>query len=100
MVITEPMPSMPVKFWNDPDGQRYYDSYFSMFPGVCRHGAWITITDRGSGIISGRSEATRNRHGVRLGPADIYAVRDGDPEVAESLPTGAEQPNAGSPTPL
>ena len=100
MVITEPMPSMPVKFWNDPDGQRYYDSYFSMFPGVWRHGDWITITDRGSVIISGRSDATLNRHGVRLGSADIYDVVDGVPEVAESLVIGAEQPNGGYWMPL
>ncbi|SDS14509.1 acetoacetyl-CoA synthetase [Brevibacterium sandarakinum] len=100
MVITEPMPSMPVKFWNDPDGQRYRDTYFSMFPGVWRHGDWITITDRGSVIISGRSDATLNRHGVRLGSADIYDVVDGIPEVAESLVIGAEQPDGGYWMPL
>ena len=92
MVITAPMPSMPVKFWNDPDGERYRDTYFSMFPGVWRHGDWITITDHGSVIISGRSDATLNRQGVRLGSADIYGVVDGIPEVAESLVIGAEQP--------
>ncbi|WP_193070101.1 acetoacetate--CoA ligase [Brevibacterium aurantiacum] len=100
MVITEPMPSMPVKFWNDPDGQRYRETYFSMFPGVWRHGDWITITDRGSVIISGRSDATLNRHGVRLGSADIYDVVDGIPEVAESLVIGAEQPDGGYWMPL
>ena len=100
MVITAPMPSMPVKFWNDPDGERYRDTYFSMFPGVWRHGDWITITDRGSVIISGRSDATLNRHGVRLGSADIYDVVDGVDEVAESLVIGAEQPNGGYWMPL
>ncbi|MDN5876472.1 MAG: acetoacetate--CoA ligase [Brevibacterium sp.] len=100
MVITAPMPSMPVKFWNDPDGTRYRDTYFSMFPGVWRHGDWITITERGSVIISGRSDATLNRHGVRLGSADIYDVVDGIPEVAESLVIGAEQPGGGYWMPL
>ncbi|MGO1177555.1 MAG: AMP-binding enzyme, partial [Brevibacterium aurantiacum] len=100
MVITAPMPSMPVKFWNDPDGERYRDTYFSMFPGVWRHGDWITITDRGSVIISGRSDATLNRQGVRLGSADIYDVVDGIPEVAESLVIGAEQPDGGYWMPL
>ena len=100
MVITAPMPSMPVKFWNDPDGERYRDTYFSMFPGVWRHGDWITITDHGSVIISGRSDATLNRQGVRLGSADIYDVVDGIPEVAESLVIGAEQPDGGYWMPL
>ncbi|SMX85047.1 acetoacetate--CoA ligase [Brevibacterium aurantiacum] len=100
MVITAPMPSMPVKFWNDTDGERYRDTYFSMFPGVWRHGDWITITDHGSAIISGRSDATLNRQGVRLGSADIYDVVDGIPEVAESLVIGAEQPDGGYWMPL
>ncbi|MCD1287674.1 MULTISPECIES: acetoacetate--CoA ligase [unclassified Brevibacterium] len=100
MVITAPMPTMPVKFWDDPDGQRYRDTYFSMFPGVWRHGDWITITDHGSVIISGRSDATLNRHGVRLGSADIYDVVDGIAEVAESLVIGAEQPDGGYWMPL
>ncbi|SMY00807.1 acetoacetate--CoA ligase [Brevibacterium antiquum] len=100
MVITEPMPSMPVKFWNDPDGQRYRGTYFSMFPGVWRHGDWITITDHGSVIISGRSDATLNRHGVRLGSADIYDIVDDIAEVAESLVIGAEQPDGGYWMPL
>src|SRR5699024_6810094 len=69
VVIAEPMPPRPGAFWNEPDGQRYRDTYFSMFPGVWRHGDWITITERGSVIISGRSDATLNRHGVRLGSA-------------------------------
>ncbi|WP_166969625.1 acetoacetate--CoA ligase [Brevibacterium atlanticum] len=100
MVITAPMPTMPVKFWNDPDGQRYRETYFSMFPGVWRHGDWITITDHGSVIISGRSDATLNRHGVRLGSADIYDIVDDIAEVAESLVIGAEQPDGGYWMPL
>ena len=100
MVITAPMPTMPVKFWNDPDGQRYRETYFSMFPGVWRHGDWSTITDHGSVIISGRSDATLNRHGVRLGSADIYDIVDDIAEVTESLVIGAEQPHGGYWMPL
>jgi acetoacetyl-CoA synthetase len=72
LVITEPMPSMPVCLWNDPDGSRYRDSYFDMYPGVWRHGDWIELTERGTAIISGRSDATINRGGVRMGTAEIY----------------------------
>src|SRR5699024_1913180 len=89
-----------VKFWNDPDGQRYRDTYFSMFQGGWRHGDWKTITDRGSVIISGRSDATLNRHGVRLGSADICDVVDGIDEGADSLVIGADQPQAGYWMPL
>src|SRR4051795_8178942 len=67
LVLTEPMPSMPIYFWNDPDGERYRDSYFDMFPGVWRHGDWIEITERGTAIISGRSDSTINRGGIRMG---------------------------------
>src|SRR5699024_2865059 len=100
MVITETMPTTPVKFWSDRVGQGYRDTGSLMFPGVWRHGDWITITDRGSVIISGRSDATLNRHGVRLGSADIYDVVDGIDEVTESLVIGAEQPNGGYWMPL
>ena len=85
LVITAPMPSMPVAFWNDPDGERYRAAYFEDFPGVWRHGDWITFTDRGSCVISGRSDATLNRGGVRIGTAEFYAVVEGDPAVADSL---------------
>jgi acetoacetyl-CoA synthetase len=72
LVITEPLPSMPIYFWNDPDGERLRDSYFSMWPGVWRHGDWIEITERGTAIIYGRSDSTINRGGVRMGTAEIY----------------------------
>ena len=85
LVITRPMPSMPVAFWNDPDGSRYRAAYFEDFPGVWRHGDWITFTERGSCVISGRSDATLNRGGVRIGTAEFYAVVEAIPEVADSL---------------
>ena len=72
LVITEPMPSMPIYFWGDDDGSRYRDSYFSMFPGVWRHGDWIKITSRGTAVIYGRSDSTINRGGVRMGTSEIY----------------------------
>jgi acetoacetyl-CoA synthetase len=72
LVITEPLPSMPIYFWNDPDGERLRDSYFSMWPGVWRHGDWIEITERGTAIIYGRSDSTINRGGVRMGTSEIY----------------------------
>ena len=84
-VITEPMPSMPISFWGDPDGSRYRESYFEMFPGVWRHGDWIEITDRGTAIISGRSDATINRGGVRMGTSEIYRVVLGLDEVVDAL---------------
>jgi acetoacetyl-CoA synthetase len=85
LVITKPMPSMPVAFWNDPDGARYRDAYFGIWPGVWRHGDWITITERGSCVITGRSDATLNRGGVRIGTAEFYAVVEGFAEVSDSL---------------
>jgi len=85
LVITEPMPSMPVGFWGDTDGSRYRAAYFEDFPGVWRHGDWITFTDDGACVITGRSDATLNRGGVRLGTSDFYAVVEELPEVADSL---------------
>ena len=85
LVITAPMPSMPVSFWNDPSGERYRDAYFSQWPGVWRHGDWITFTERGSCVISGRSDATLNRGGVRIGTAEFYALVEADPDVVDSL---------------
>ena len=85
LVITEPMPSMPVGFWGDADGSRYRAAYFDTFPGVWRHGDWITISERGTCIISGRSDSTLNRGGVRIGTADFYSVVEEIPEIADSL---------------
>jgi acetoacetyl-CoA synthetase len=74
LVLTEPMPSMPIYFWGDEDGSRYHEAYFDTYPGVWRHGDWIEITERGTAIISGRSDATINRGGIRMGTAEIYRV--------------------------
>jgi acetoacetyl-CoA synthetase len=95
LVITEPMPSMPVGFWNDPDGSRYRDAYFDTFPGVWRHGDWLTITERGTLVITGRSDATLNRGGVRLGTSEFYSVVESFPEVADSLVVHLEDPEGG-----
>ncbi|MER5885360.1 acetoacetate--CoA ligase [Streptomyces sp. NPDC001941] len=100
LVVAAPMPSMPVYFWNDPHGSRYHDSYFDMFPGAWRHGDWITITERGSVVIHGRSDSTLNRQGVRMGSADIYEVVERLPEVRESLVIGLEEPDGGYWMPL
>ncbi|UTI65402.1 acetoacetate--CoA ligase [Paraconexibacter antarcticus] len=85
LVVTEPMPSMPVKFWNDAGGERYRDSYFELFPGVWRHGDWIRITARGSAIIYGRSDSTINRGGIRMGTAEIYAAVLAVDGIADAL---------------
>ncbi|MCX5198005.1 acetoacetate--CoA ligase [Streptomyces sp. NBC_00249] len=100
LVVASPMPSMPVHFWNDPDGARYHESYFEMFPGVWRHGDWITMTEQGSVVIHGRSDSTLNRQGVRMGSADIYEVVERLPEIKESLVIGLEEPNGGYWMPL
>ncbi|HEV7863219.1 MAG TPA: acetoacetate--CoA ligase, partial [Acidimicrobiia bacterium] len=85
LVITEPMPSMPVGFWGDADGARYRSAYFDDFPGVWRHGDWIVIDDDGSCVITGRSDSTLNRGGVRLGTSEFYSVVEAFEEVADSL---------------
>jgi acetoacetyl-CoA synthetase len=95
LVITAPMPSMPVGFWGDHDGSRYQAAYFDRFPGVWDHGDWITITDRGTCIISGRSDSTLNRGGVRLGTSDFYSVVEALPEIADSLVVHLEDPEGG-----
>ncbi|WP_327232949.1 acetoacetate--CoA ligase [Streptomyces sp. NBC_01317] len=100
LVVTRPMPSMPLYFWNDPDGARYQDAYFSTYPGVWRHGDWITLTSRGSVVVHGRSDSTLNRNGVRLGSADIHDAVERLPEIAESLVIGAEEPDGGYWMPL
>ena len=91
LVITAPMPSMPVGFWNDPDGKRYREAYFDVFPGVWRHGDWITIRADGTCVITGRSDATLNRGGVRLGTSEFYSVVEGLPEVVDSVVVHLEQ---------
>jgi len=85
LVVTEPMPSMPLFFWNDPDGRRYRESYFEQYPGVWRHGDWVKITPRGGVIIYGRSDATINRMGIRMGTSELYRVVEGIPEVLDSM---------------
>lgn len=85
LVIAQPMPSMPVYFWGDDDGSRLRAAYFEFFPGVWRHGDWVQITDRGSVVIQGRSDATLNRSGVRMGTAEFYAVVEDVPGVLDSL---------------
>ncbi|MDR7279223.1 acetoacetate--CoA ligase [Catenuloplanes atrovinosus] len=91
LVITAPMPSMPVGFWGDERGERYREAYFGVYPGVWRHGDWITIGEDGSCVITGRSDATLNRGGVRLGTAEFYAVVEGLDEVADSLVVHLEE---------
>jgi acetoacetyl-CoA synthetase len=85
LVITEPMPSMPLRFWGDEDGERYREAYFDTYPGVWRHGDWIEITERGTAIISGRSDATINRGGVRMGTAEIYRAVLAVDDVVDAL---------------
>jgi acetoacetyl-CoA synthetase len=85
LVLTEPMPSMPISFWGDDDGSRLRESYFSMYPGVWRHGDWIEITERGTAIISGRSDSTINRGGIRMGTSEIYSAVLADEDVVDAL---------------
>jgi acetoacetyl-CoA synthetase len=85
LVIAAPMPCMPVSFWNDPDGRRYRESYFEQYPGLWRHGDWIRISERGSAVISGRSDATLNRGGVRMGTSEFYRVLEDLPQLRDSV---------------
>ena len=85
LVCAQPIPSMPLYFWNDQDGTRYRNSYFDVYPGIWRHGDWMSITPRGGVIIYGRSDATINRHGVRMGTVEIYQAVEAQPEVLDSL---------------
>jgi acetoacetyl-CoA synthetase len=91
LVITQPMPSMPVALWNDPDGSRLRTAYFDDFPGVWRQGDWIMFTERGSSVITGRSDATLNRGGVRLGTSEFYVVVEEADEVLDSLVVHLEE---------
>jgi acetoacetyl-CoA synthetase len=95
LVIRAPMPSMPVRFWNDPEDRRYRAAYFEDFPGVWRQGDWVLFTERGSCVITGRSDATLNRGGVRLGTGEFYAVVEDLDEVMDSLVVHIEDPEGG-----
>ena len=85
LVITEPMPSMPIYFWDDEDGEKLRESYFEMYPGVWRHGDWIRITERGTAVITGRSDSTINRGGIRMGTAEIYRAVLALDEITDAL---------------
>ena len=85
LVITKPMPSMPLYLWGDDDGSRYHDSYFDVYPGIWRHGDWIEITERGTAIIYGRSDSTINRGGIRMGTSEIYRAVLADDEIVDAL---------------
>ena len=100
LVVTEPMPSMPVFFWGDKNNERYLASYFEMYPGVWRHGDWIKITERNSIIIYGRSDATLNRQGVRIGTAEVYRAVDKVPEIKDCLIVNIELISGGDYMPL
>ena len=100
LVITEPMPSMPLFFWGDEDGSRYREAYFEEFPGVWRHGDWIEITSRGTAVIYGRSDSTINRHGVRMGTSEIYRAVAAVPEVLDALVVDLPRPGAEAWMPL
>jgi acetoacetyl-CoA synthetase len=92
LVITEPMPSMPVFLWGDEDGSLYRASYFEMYPGIWRHGDWIEITSRGTAIIYGRSDSTINRGGVRMGTSEIYRAVSAVPQVLDALVVDVPRP--------
>jgi acetoacetyl-CoA synthetase len=94
LVIVQPLPSMPVCFWNDPDGSRLHDAYFDMYPGVWRHGDWIEITSRGTAIITGRSDSTINRGGVRMGTSEIYRAVLALDEIVDALVVDVPRPGA------
>jgi acetoacetyl-CoA synthetase len=100
LVLTEPFPSMPIYFWNDAGGSRLYESYFSLYDGIWSHGDYIKVTDRGTCVIYGRSDATINRGGIRIGTSEIYRAVDKIPEVADSLIVDIPSPSGDSVTPL
>ncbi|WP_415914096.1 acetoacetate--CoA ligase [Paraburkholderia sp. J12] len=90
LVCTAPLPSMPLYFWNDAGNTRYRDSYFDVWPGIWRHGDWVRITGRGGAVIYGRSDATINRHGIRMGTSELYRAVEDLPEILDSLVTDLE----------
>jgi acetoacetyl-CoA synthetase len=96
LVITRPMPSMPLELWGDEDGSLYRSSYFGMYPGIWRQGDWISFSERGSCIVTGRSDATLNRGGVRLGTGEFYSVVEELPEIRDSLVVHLEDDEGGA----
>jgi acetoacetyl-CoA synthetase len=100
LVVTRPMPSMPVRFWGDADGSRYRASYFDHYPGVWRHGDWIEITPRGTAIIYGRSDSTINRGGIRMGTSEIYRAVLGVDDVLDALVVDVPRPGTDGWMPL
>ncbi len=100
LVITAPLPSMPVGFWNDPDGRRYRESYFEQFPGIWRHGDFLLIHARGGCVVLGRSDATLNRYGIRIGTAEIYRALAAVPEIEDGLIVNLDLPGGGFFMPL
>jgi acetoacetyl-CoA synthetase len=100
LVIAAPMPSMPIFFWNDPDGRRYRESYFELYPGLWRHGDWVLINERGGVVIYGRSDSTINRQGIRMGTSEIYRAVESIPEVLDSLVVDLEGLGGASYMPL
>ena len=100
LVVTKPMPSMPVAFWGDVDGRRYREAYFEVYPGVWRHGDWLEITEHGGGILYGRSDATINRGGVRIGSAELYRAVLTLPEVTDALVVDLPSPDGPGQMPM
>ena len=100
LVVLAPMPSMPLGIWGDTDGSRYRDAYFDVYPGVWRHGDWVTISSAGTAVVHGRSDSTLNRHGIRMGSADVYAAVESVPEISEALVLGVELADGGYWLPL
>jgi acetoacetyl-CoA synthetase len=100
LVITQPMPSMPVGFWNDADGSRYRESYFDSYPGIWRHGDFFKLNARGGCFVLGRSDATLNRHGVRIGTAEVYRALIEVDEIEDSLIVNLDLPGGGFFMPL
>ena len=100
MVITQPMPSMPVRFWNDDSGELYRQTYFADFPGVWRQGDFFKVNERGGCFVLGRSDATLNRHGIRIGTAEVYAALESVPELTGALIVNLDLPGGGFFMPL
>jgi len=93
LVCCKPFPSMPIYFWDDPDGRKYHDAYFDVYPGIWRHGDFVTVTGRGGVVMHGRSDATLNPGGVRIGTAEIYRQLDQLEEIADSVVVGQDWKN-------